>query len=253
LKEGVIEGRGVYAILDVDAWRARGVDVTRGGVAEPIADALLVGGASTMQLRAKHEPARVVLDLLRRLAPRAKKAGVPLVANDRADLAVLARIDAVHVGRDDLPLADVRRIAPGLDVGTSTHDLSQLEEALADRPTYVAFGPVFATASKHRPDPTVGLDLLRRAASLAEAARTPLVAIGGITLDRAPALVEHGVRWAAVIGELVAVDARSAPALDVVAQRTRALSEALRSAVSQSASSSVPSSVPSPASSRGAS
>ena len=224
----MIEGRGVYAILDVDAWRARGVELAASGIAESILDASIAGGASTLQLRAKSETPRVTLELLRRLAPRAKKAGVPFVANDRPDLAVLAGADAVHVGRDDLPLADVRRVAPGLGVGTSTHDLAQLEEALAERPTYVAFGPVFATTSKRAADPVVGLDSLRRAASMAERAGVPLVAIGGITLEGAPKLVEHGVRWAAVIGALVAVDDRSRPALDDVAARTRALAAALR-------------------------
>jgi thiamine-phosphate pyrophosphorylase len=227
LKGGVIQGRGVYAILDVDAWRARGVELASPGTIESIADALIAGGASTLQLRAKHETPRETLSLLRRVAPRAKKASIPFVANDRPDLAVLADADAVHVGRDDLPLADVRRVAPDLAVGTSTHDLAQLEDALADRPTYAAFGPVFATASKHAPDPTVGLDRLRQAASLSARAHTPLVAIGGISVDRAASLVACGVRWAAVIGELVALDDRSAPALDVVAARTRALAAAL--------------------------
>lgn len=223
----MLNGRGAYAILDVDAWRARGVELVAPGVAESIADALSNGGASTLQLRAKSEPARVALDLLRRLAPRLRERRVPFVVNDRVDLALLVGADAVHVGQDDLPLADVRRIAPDLAVGVSTHDRAQLDAALAAKPAYVAFGPVFGTSSKHTPDPAVGLDRLQVAASSAANARTPLVAIGGITIARAPSLAEHGVHWAAVIGELVAVDDRGRPDLAEITRRTRALSATL--------------------------
>lgn len=215
--------RGVYAILDGDAWRARGVELAHSGVAEAIADALVLGGASTLQLRAKSEPARVALELLRRLQPRTRARGVRLVANDRVDLALLAGADAVHVGQDDLPLSDVRGLARGIDVGVSTHDLAQLREALDARPSYVAFGPVFATTSKRQPDTVVGLDLLREASALATRAGIPLVAIGGVTLERAPSIVERGVRWAAVIGDLVAVDESASPDVEAIERRTRAL------------------------------
>lgn len=222
----MIRGRGLYAILDVDAWRARGVELSAPGVAESIADALLLGGAGTLQLRAKEEPSRVVLELLRRLAPRAREHDVPLVANDRVDLALISRVEVVHVGRDDLPLADVRALAPSIAVGVSTHDRSQLDEALAARPSYVAFGPVFGTTSKRAPDPVVGLSMLHDATEAAKKAGVPLVAIGGITRDRARSIVEEGVRWAAVIGDLVAVDASGRPDLDEVAARARSFAQA---------------------------
>jgi thiamine-phosphate pyrophosphorylase len=111
-------------------------------------------------------------------------AGTRLIANDRADLAVLGQCDGVHIGQDDLPLSVVRLIAPGLFLGVSTHTLEQLVQALAERPDYVAFGPVFATASKAQPDPVLGITLLAEAYALARAARIPLVAIGGINLER---------------------------------------------------------------------
>ena len=220
----------MYAILDVDAWRGQGVVVDAPGVLESIAGALLDGGAATLQVRAKRAPASATVAMLQRLLPLARAAGVPLVANDRLDLAQLAGVDALHVGQDDLPLADVRRLAPALAVGVSTHDRRQLGVALAARPTYVAFGPVFDTASKHAPDPTVGPERLAEAATLARSAQTPLVAIGGVTLERVPTLVAAGVRWAATIGALIAVDAGGAPDLSTIVQRTRALDAALRGA-----------------------
>ena len=131
--------RGFYAILDATLARAKEIDEIALG------RALLSARPAALQLRAKDLSARETLALLRNLAPLCQRAKVPLVANDRADLATLAGCAAVHVGQDDLPYDLVTRIAPGLGVGISTHDLAQLDRALAMRPTYVAYGPVFAT------------------------------------------------------------------------------------------------------------
>jgi thiamine-phosphate pyrophosphorylase len=124
-----------------------------------------------------------------------------LFANDRPDLAVLAECDGVHVGQDDLPLPVVRQIAPRLLVGVSTHNLAQLLDALSEQPDYVAFGPVFGTASKEHPDPSVGVALLADAYAATRAAGVPLVAIGGIQLERARAIATH-CDLAAVIAAL---------------------------------------------------
>jgi thiamine-phosphate pyrophosphorylase len=109
----------------------------------------------------------------------------------------------VHVGQDDLPLEDVRALSGKLRVGVSTHDAEQLERALALRPDYVAFGPIFATSSKAGADPALGLEELARAAARAQQCGIPLVAIGGLKLEVAPALLEGGV-IAAVISDLLA-------------------------------------------------
>ncbi len=151
-----------------------------------------------------------------------ERAGVPLVANDRVDLAALAGCDMVHVGQEDLPHDLVSRIAPAVDVGVSTHDLPQLERALAARPRYVAYGPVFATTTKKDPDPVVGLEGLRQAAELARRARIPLVAIGGITLERAPE-VGRVTPLAAVIGDVFSGGASDAS----ITARARAIGVAL--------------------------
>jgi thiamine-phosphate pyrophosphorylase len=171
--------RGLYAIADVGTLRARGVDVIS------FVHAVLQARPCAMQLRAKELPAREILGLLRAMKPMCQRAGVPLVANDRVDVAALAGCDCVHIGQDDVPYEVVHRIAPTLRVGVSTHDLDQLVRALAHKPSYVAFGPVFSTRSKTAPDPVVGLVGLRAAHLVARDAGIPLVAIGGISVERA--------------------------------------------------------------------
>ncbi len=215
---------GLYAIFDLDAWRARGVDPV--ALLEPIADALLAASPAALQLRAKHEGARTTLDLLRRLAPRARACGVPLFANDRPDLALLAGADGVHVGQDDLPVDDARRVAPALLLGVSTHDARQLELALDARPTYVAYGPLFATRSKENPDPVVGLAGVRAAVERARPLGVPIVAIGGIDRARIAEVAAAGVRLAAVISDLVVVR-DGAPDFAEVTARAQALGSAL--------------------------
>lgn len=192
--------RGLYPIVDVDSLRELGAP-PRAVVA--FAERVLSAGPrpALLQLRAKHLGARATLELLRALRPLCTEAGVRLIANDRPDLAVLAQCDGVHVGQDDLPLPLVRKVAPGLLVGVSTHNPEQLAAALEDRPDYVAFGPVFGTASKERPDPSVGLALLAQAHGMAQRASVPLVAIGGINLERATQIAAHA-ELAAVIAAL---------------------------------------------------
>ncbi len=171
--------RGLYAIADVAVLSARQVEVVA------FARAVLMARPAALQIRAKGVEAREMLALLRAVQPMCRKVGVPLVANDRADLAALAGCDAVHVGQEDMSLESVRRIAPQLGVGVSTHDPEQLARALAQRPTYVAYGPIFPTGSKANPDPVVGPGGLRAAHALASEAGVPLVAIGGINHERA--------------------------------------------------------------------
>ncbi|MEI7895056.1 MAG: thiamine phosphate synthase [Myxococcales bacterium] len=170
--------RGLYVIVDVGTLRAHGLDPVR------FTQAVLGAAPVAVQLRAKELPSREVLALLRTLAPMCRRVGVPLVANDRADLAVFAGCDMVHVGQDDTAIELVRRIAPNLGVGISTHNLEQLEQALEHRPTYVAFGPIYPTMTKQVSNPIVGLELLEQATERARRVGVPLVAIGGITSDR---------------------------------------------------------------------
>ena len=188
--------RGLYAIADLATLTTRGVDVLA------FARAVMAVRPAAFQLRAKDLPARDMLGLLRALGPICRQAGVPLVANDRVDVAALAGCDYVHLGQTDGPYDRIQSLAPGLRVGISTHDLDQLARALAHRPAYVAYGPVYATTSKVPADPVVGIDGLRAAHVLARAARVPLVAIGGIVLERAHEVAAHAEAGAVIAGLL---------------------------------------------------
>lgn len=184
--------KGLYAIVDTGFLARRGTDPMA------FARAVLEARPAALQLRAKDVPARAILALLRSLGPLCRQHGVPLVANDRADLAALAGCDAVHIGQEDLPFDLVHRIAPQLSVGISTHDPAQLDRALAVKPRYVAYGPVFPTASKENPDPVVGIEGLRAAAEKTRAAAIPLVAIGGITLETAETIANDADMFAVI-------------------------------------------------------
>ena len=174
--------RGLYAIADTAALAERGIDVVA------FVEALLDARPAAIQLRDKGGGARRTLELLRALRPLATRAAVPLFANDRPDLALLAGCDGVHVGQEDVPVALVRQVAPNLRVGLSTHDRDQVSRAIAEDPDYVAIGPIFATVRKERPSPVVGLERLGALVRILRAARpaTAIVAIGGITLESAP-------------------------------------------------------------------
>jgi thiamine-phosphate pyrophosphorylase len=217
--------RGLYAIVDVGVLSRRALD--------PLwfAEAVLTAHPAALQLRAKELPAREIMSLLRTLAPMCHRAKVPLVANDRADLASFAGCDMVHIGQEDISIDLVRRLAPGLGVGISTHSLEQLQAALNAKPAYAAFGPVYATTTKAGAVAPLGLTALGDAGAKARAANIPLVAIGGITLEVAPEVAWSANAGAVITGLLPAGVVGPARPFDdafrEVAGRARALQAAL--------------------------
>jgi len=123
-----------------------------------------------------------------------------VIINDRADIAVLAAAAGVHVGQDDLPVESARSICgPQALVGVSTHNLGQFRAAIATSADYLAIGPIFPTTTKQNPDPVIGLDFIRRARQLTA---KPLVAIGGITAERAADVYAAGADSIAVAADL---------------------------------------------------
>ncbi len=139
---------------------------------------------------------------------RALGSSVRLIMNDRADLCLAAGFDGVHVGQDDLSPESVRAIiGPDRILGVSTHNPEQLRDADLTSADYLAIGPVFATISKEKPDPVVGLEGVRRARAFTT---KPLVAIGGITRATAASVIEAGADSLAVISDLVGDPRKSA-------------------------------------------
>jgi thiamine-phosphate pyrophosphorylase len=121
--------------------------------------------------------------------------------NDRADVASLADASGVHVGQEDLGVDAARMVmgAPKL-VGISTHNMEQFQRAAATSANYIAVGPVFSTSTKANPDPVTGTNFIRQVRPLTE---KPLVAIGGITLERAAEVIGAGADSVAVIGDIL--------------------------------------------------
>jgi thiamine-phosphate pyrophosphorylase len=168
---------------------------------------LAAGGVTLLQYRNKSGNARLMLDQARQLKLLLGNS-VKLIMNDRADLAVAAGFDGVHVGQDDLSPAGARRvIGEDLWLGVSTHNPEQLSLADTTSATYLAIGPVFATSSKEKPDPVIGLEGVRLARSLT---RKPLVAIGGITRVNCASVIDAGADSVAVIADLINDPSKSA-------------------------------------------
>jgi thiamine-phosphate pyrophosphorylase len=154
-----------------------------------------------LQIRQKDGSGAAFLDLVDAAVRLARPSGGRVIVNDRADIARLAGAAGVHVGQDDLAVDDIRRVAgPGAIIGISTHDREQIDRALMSAASYVAVGPVFATGTKQTGYDARGLDLVAYAAGRGK----PVVAIGGITLERAPRVIEAGASAVAVISDLLA-------------------------------------------------
>lgn len=185
------ELRGLYAIVDPDHCQGRDPRL--------VAEQILAGGCTALQLRAKHLSDRDMLVLARSLRAACQKADVAFWINDRLDVALLAEADGLHLGQDDLPVIEARRLWGSRFLGLSTHSLAQVDQALAQGVNVIGFGPVFATTSKANPDPVVGLEGLRAACTRAS---VPVVAIGGVTLEQVPALRQAGARVCAVISQV---------------------------------------------------
>lgn len=183
-----------YAINDRATLDARGISVAE------FAQTLAAAGVTVMQYRDKHNPPAEVLGAAAAITSAFAGREALLVMNDRADLAALAGWSGVHVGQGDLAVDDVRCVlGPQEIVGVSTHSDEQVVAAESTAASYVAIGPVFATATKTDADPPVGLEGVRRARALT---RKPLVAIGGITRENARLVLDAGADSVAVIGGL---------------------------------------------------
>jgi thiamine-phosphate pyrophosphorylase len=179
----------LYAILDPS------LTPEPAGFARKLTDA----GVQLIQLRDKRGSSRSIHEEVRELMIL-QAGGVRIIVNDRPDIAAIAGAAGVHVGQDDLPVEEARKICkPPLWVGVSTHNLNQFREAEASSADYIAIGPVFPTGTKENPDPVVGLELLRAARQLT---RKPLVAIGGITIESAAEVYAAGADSVAVIRDL---------------------------------------------------
>lgn len=183
----------LYPILDTATLLARGLELAAA------AAVLLKGGAKILQLRHKGHFSRDLFRKAAAIGDLCRQADAVWIVDDRADMAKLLEA-GVHLGQDDLPAPEARKIlGEGPVIGFSTHNREQLAAALSEPVDYLALGPIFKTGSKAKPDPVVGVDRLRQWRTLTS---KPLVAIGGITRHNAIEVLRAGADSVAVIGDL---------------------------------------------------
>jgi thiamine-phosphate pyrophosphorylase len=190
---------------------------------ETVARALIEGGVSCLQYRAKKLEAQRQWQGAQALAELCRQAGIPFIVNDRIDLALDCGADGVHLGQDDAPIAAARRLAAkagrSLLVGKSTHSLQQALDAQAEGADYIGYGPLYATQTKENNVAPVGVESL---GAILAALRIPVVAIGGIKPGHLKAVAGQGAQHCAVVTHLTGASGISAA--------TRELKAAWRSA-----------------------
>jgi thiamine-phosphate pyrophosphorylase len=188
--------------------------------AKECATSLVDAGVRLIQYRNKRASGRELFETSREFTEYLNPIGVHFIVNDRADVAVLAGAGGVHVGQDDLGVKEARRVmGEGKWVGVSTHNAGQFRSALETSADYIAVGPVFATGSKENPDPVVGVGFVRETRAMTD---RPVVAIGGITLERAAEVIEAGANSVAIISDILSaenVGKRARQYVDLLEQR----------------------------------
>ena len=190
---------------------------------EDIVEAAVRGGVTAVQLREKESATRESLELARRLLARLDRAGLPLIVNDRADIALAAGAAGVHLGQDDLPVREARRLlGPGAIIGLSVETPEQAAAAEAWDVSYLGVSPVYTTPTKTDTKPPWGLDGIRRLRALT---RRTLVAIGGIHAGNAADVLAAGADGLAVVSAICA-----APDPEAAARRLREIVDAARAA-----------------------
>jgi thiamine-phosphate pyrophosphorylase len=178
-----LETARLYFVVEADA-------------SDALLDAVLESGADILQLRDKQAGDDVLLVAAERFRQACDRHDALFILNDRPDLAIACGADGVHVGQDDLPVADVRRVlGPDLVVGLSTHSPEQFDDGLASEADYLSAGPVWETPTKPG-RPAAGLDLVRHAAAVAT---KPFFAIGGIDQANAGEVMAAGASRIVVV------------------------------------------------------
>ncbi|GIV94241.1 thiamine phosphate synthase [Chloroflexus aurantiacus] len=207
-------------IIDWRLYVVTDAGLSRGRSHRAVIEAAIVGGATVVQYREKHASTRQMIVEAQELRDLTRRAGVPLIVNDRVDVALAVDADGVHVGQDDMPVALARRLIGNKLLGVSAHSLSEALQAVRDGADYLGVGPIFATTTKPDAASPIGLDGLR---AIRQHVSIPIVAIGGINQANAADVMRAGADGIAVVSAVVAADdvtaaARQLRALVSVAQ-----------------------------------
>jgi thiamine-phosphate pyrophosphorylase len=164
------------------------------------AEQMIDGGVDLIQLRAKGQASAEIAAIAADLYCVTAGRGVPLIINDHPEIARIVAAEGVHLGQDDMPLAEARKITgTNCVVGKSTHSLDQAIRAFSEGADYIGFGPIFSTPTK--PDyPPIGLSEIQK---VHDAVRIPIFCIGGIKLDNLPEVIEAGARRVVIVSALL--------------------------------------------------
>jgi thiamine-phosphate pyrophosphorylase len=161
-----------------------------------IAEKAVSHGIKMLQLREKHLPDRELIKIGHDIRSITQGTQTQFVVNDRPDIAVICGADFLHLGQDDMAIADARKIVGDMKIGLSSHSIEQARGALSKNPDYIGFGPIYPTNAKARPDPPVGTEMLKTVLGFAH---VPVVAIGGIFPENIQHVIEAGAKNIAMV------------------------------------------------------
>lgn len=190
-------------MIDYSLYIITNRDLPRNRTLIEVIEEVIRGGATILQLREKKLPTRVFFENARTIQKITKKAGIPLIINDRLDIALAVDADGVHLGDEDLPLKYARKIAPHFIIGYSADSIHHARKAEEDGADYLGVGSVFPTKTKVDAGMAIGtkrLEEIKRAVSI------PVIAIGGITLENLPEVIQSGVDGVAVVSAIIAAE-----------------------------------------------
>jgi len=162
-----------------------------------LAELAIAGGADTIQFREKARETRQMIRIAEQIRALCKRAGAAFIVNDRVDVAIASHADGVHLGQDDFPIPVARKLlGEEAIIGGSAGNMEEARKCLLEGADYIGFGPVYFTTSKEDAGPAGGLGLLKQ---VVEEIRLPIIAIGGLTRDNTPQVIQAGVHGIAVI------------------------------------------------------
>lgn len=169
-----------------------------------LAEMAIAGGADTIQLRSKSVSTKELIETARAMKKICSRSGVPLIINDRVEIAMEVEADGVHLGQDDVPISTARKmLGSSCIIGGSAGNLDEAEICLNEGADYIGSGPVYYTGSKKDAGPAIGLKSLKK---LVERIPVPVIAIGGISPVNIPELLKTGVHGVAVISAVCMSD-----------------------------------------------
>lgn len=190
-------------MIDFSLYVITNRDLSRNKTIIEVVEEVIQGGATIIQIREKNLPTRIFFENAQTIGKITKKAGIPLIINDRLDIALAVDANGVHLGDEDLPLKYARKVAPHLIIGYSAGSICEARKAEEDGADYLGVGSVFSTKTKIDAGEAIGskkLEEIKRAVSI------PVVAIGGITLENLPEVIQSGVDGVVVVSSIIGAE-----------------------------------------------